>query len=379
MSIRDHRHHDTAREQRHREALIQQLSAEILREAHDMATLDTVMRRVLTRPDVGHDHQLESALRAFGGTCRSEIEGRLQRQRQVNETGNCRAMPQAAFPEKFVPPAPRTTLSERELALRGFERLRRNFEEKLLIFDIEAGKRLLPQIVEFQAAHAQDVGSAAVERCKHDLACATARREQFLAEVESTAGAAVRAARSGMMDEATNALKRLSSIRAARPNLLSEERIEEIRKAIEGASVHFENREANRALVMRERSVADELQKLAAIVHDFHTLSHEIPIGDPRYSGAERSYLAAVREVRHHDQEWLADLMVELDELVEQVHDDTGRAAAQTTRFLHSVKASIAQIVREIRTVAGEQQAQPRISRVPKNQSGVEPGSRDCG
>lgn len=379
MSIRDPRHHDTAREQRHREALIQQLSAEILREAHDMTTLDMVLRRVLTRPDVGHDRQLEAAIRAFGATCRSEIEGRLQRQRQGNETSSSRAAQPAPLAEKLSPLVPSKSLSERELALRGFERMRRLFEEKLLISDIEAGNRLLQQIVDFQSAHAQDVGSAAVERCRHDLLCATARREQFLAEVESVAVAAVRAARSGMLDEAANALKRLSSIRAARPNLLSEQRVEEIRNAIQDASAHFENREANRALVMRERAVSEELNKLAAIVHGFHTLSHEIPIADPRYSEAEGSYRAAVRDVRHHDQEWLADLMVELDELAEQVHDETGKAAAQTTRFLHAVKVSIANIVREIRTVASEQQALAGILKEIKVDRGVEPSPQDRG
>lgn len=355
MPFRDYRHHETARDGRHREAVAQQLSAEILREAHDLATLEVVMRRVLTRPDVRQDQQLEAIMRAFGGQCRAEIDGRMARQRDNgNSARSASAPPRSAFPQNFVPASPATALSEHELAVRGFERLRRILDEKLLNFDIDAAQRLLGQIVEFQSQHISSISGAAVERCRHDLMRATERRAQFLADVELIASSAVRAARSGQMDEAAKALKRLSSIRASRPSLLSEDRIEEIRKSIEGASDYFEHREANRALVARERAVTDELQKLAAIVHDFHMLSRDIPIGDPRYVEAERAYLAAVREVRHHDQEWLADLMIELDELVNEVHDDTGRAAAQTTRFLHSIKASIAGLVKEIRTIAAE-------------------------
>lgn len=355
MPFRKPGHQETAREGRHRDGLVQQLSAEILREASDLQALEIVAHRVLTRSDVRQDSQLESTLRAFVGQCRSEVQGRMERQRKEENQRRDSLRPSASFFSQFVPAAAPAPLSSRELNLRSYERLRRLLDEKLAAFDVDAGGRLLGQIQEFQQLHPDVVSAASLERCRMDLARSKERRDQFLAEVDLLGQAAIRAARAGKLDESTKALKRLSSIRASRPTMLSEARLNEIRVAIENAGDHFEHREANRELVRRERDVSEELRKLAMIVHEFHVLSHEIPIGDPRYAAAEQNYRAAVREVRHHDQEWFADLMVELDELQDEVHDTTGRAAEQVARFLHSVKVSIAQIVKEIREVAAEQ------------------------
>lgn len=354
MSLRHDSRHETAGAGRHRDVIFQQLSAEILREAHDQRSLDIVSNRVLSHPDVRRDIQLASMLRTCIGQAAGELNARLSRQRAEQTEPVSRPIAVAAAPALVAP----TETSQREQAIVSFERLRRLYDEKLLHFEVDAAGRLLAQIEEFQQLHPAAITLPMVERCRMDLARVGQRQAEFAVEVETLARSAISSARGGRLDEAAKALKRLSSIRAARPRLLTEERLESIRTAIESGGDHFEHREASRELVARERAVADEIHKLAEIVHEFHRVSHEIPHGDPNYLEAEKLYLAAVRDVRHHDQEWLADLMVELDELQADLHDTTGRTEAQVTRFLHSVKVSIAQIVKEIREIRTEQNGQ---------------------
>ena len=351
MPFRPDARHETAGAGRHRDLLYQQLSAEILREVHDQHSLEIVTNRVLNHPDVRRDIQLASMLRTCIGQASSELNARLARLRREGSEPSIRPAAGWAPPATGAP----NDATQRELTVASFERLRRLYDEKLMNFDLEAGERLLAQIGEFQNQHSTVITQPMIERCRMDLARARQRLAEFTAEVDSLAAAAISSARAGQLDEAAKALKRLSSIRAARPKLLSEDRLESVRKSIESGGDHYEHREASRELVARERSVSDELRKLAEIVHEFHRVSHEIPHGDPSYLEAEKQYLSAVREVRHHDQAWLADLMVELDELQADLHDATGRTEAQVTRFLHSVKVSIAQIVKEIREIRAEQ------------------------
>lgn len=361
MPIRPDARHETAGAGRHRDLMFQQLSAEILREAHDQHSLDLVTNRVLGHPEVSRDSQLSAMLRSCIGQAASELNARLARQRREQNEPALRPAVGWSAPAAPVP----NDASLRELALASFERLRRLYDEKLLHFEMDAAERLIAQIAEFQQQHANVISQPMVQRCRMDLARCQQRKAEFSAEIDALAAAAGSAARAGQIDEAAKALKRLSSIRAARPRLLSEERLESIRKSIESGGDHFEHREASRELVSRERAVSDEIRKLGEIVHEFHRVSHEIPHGDPRYLEAEKRYLAAVREVRHHDQEWLADLMVELDELQADLHDTSGRTETQVTRFLHSVKVSIAQIVKEIREIRSEQAAESAPSPQP--------------
>jgi hypothetical protein len=354
MPFRHDSRHETAGASRHRDVVFQQLSAEILREVHDQRSLDIVSNRVLSHPEVRRDSQLDSMLRSCIGQAAGELNARLLRQRSEQSEPVMRPIAAASTAASVAP----SEASQRDHAIVSFERLRRLYDEKLLNFELDAAGRLLAQIEEFQQLHAGTITRPMIERCRMDMTRVEQRRAEFAVEVEALARSAISSARGGRLDEASRALKRLSSIRAARPRLLSEERLESIRTAIESGGDHFEHREASRELVARERSVAEEIRKLGEIVHEFHRVSHEIPHGDPTYLEAEKRYLDAVREVRHHDQEWLADLMVELDELQAELHDTSGRTEAQVTRFLHSVKVSIAQIVKEIREIRDEQSAE---------------------
>ncbi|MBI5865322.1 MAG: hypothetical protein HZB38_12595 [Planctomycetes bacterium] len=351
MTLRRDLHHETAREGRKRDFTFQQISAEILREVVDLQTLQVASRRAMNHPEVRADAHLEAEVRGYLTQLEYEIRGRMSRQQSEELHPRVEAeigwKPVQTAETKAPTPA-------REFVLAGFERLRRVYDERLLHFDLDAARRLLGQLDQYQEANRSVVTPAMLERCRLDMARTEQRAAQYRLEVDALARAAAQGARAGRMDEAAKALKRLSSIHASHPHLLSESRLNEIRSMIEDSSDHYDHREASRALVQRERSVAEELRKLADAVHAFHRVSHEIPHGDPRFGDAEKQYYDAVRSIRHHDKEWLADLMLELDDLVTELHDESGRSGAQVARFLHSVKAAIAGVVKEIRQVAAE-------------------------
>jgi hypothetical protein len=183
------------------------------------------------------------------------------------------------------------------------------------------------------------------------------RQAEFAAEIETLERDATVEARRGDHDAAAKALQRLASINAAQPNLLSDARLRAIRAAIAESGDQYEHRQAGRLLLERERAVADELKRLSAAVREFHRVTRESRQDDAAFRSAELKYREAVTSLRRHDNEWLAGLMVELDELTERLHDPTGRAGVQVERFVESVKSALSQVAREIRAIAQERAA----------------------
>lgn len=335
---------------RHREALYQRFTAELYREARDVTALAAAANRILNAPEVVADAELSSQLRSVIASREAEINAR--RAIQMAEDRSALAPDNAVFnePTRRQPDAP----SKAQIS-GAIDRLRRELDERLAHFDIDGAHHVLRRIVETQARYSDLVSGATVDRCKHDLAAVEARKAQLAKEIDMLEASAADAARKGQHESAANALKRLSSIHAARPTLLSGDRMEQIRHAVAAGGEQFEHREVSQALVARERAVAHELRHIAAAVHDFHVVSHRVPHDHPDYQIAERAYHAAVRELKTHDKEWFADLVVELDELMDDLHDPTGRAAERVTRFIESVRAALRHVVTEIRAIHAEQ------------------------
>ena len=66
-------------------------------------------------------------------------------------------------------------------------------------------------------------------------------------------------------------------------------------------------------------------------------------------------------ETRSHDTEWLAELMIELDTLLEDLEDASGQAETQVDRFITSVRTALHRLRKEIQTIQREQaEAEPR-------------------
>lgn len=342
------REFDHPSDNRRRDVVFQQLSADVMREAHDPSSLSSVSQRAMHHPEVCRDPTLAGMMRAFIAEREGELRARLAAARAENDHIAIRE------PAQPVEASPRGTPSVSQIRM-GFERLQHEFEERLVHFDLSTARKTLERIEEMQKRYPDALNMAIVGRCRVDLARVETRKAQYEQEIERLAASAAEAAQRGDHDQAARALQRLSSLHATRPQLLPDTRYKSIRDRIEASGEQFEHREVAKALLARERAVAAELRKLAGIVHDFHVTARRAPHDSPEYLAAEQVYRAAVKEIRHHDSNWLADLMIELDEMIEELHDPTGRAEAQVNRFILSVRTALGQIIREAREIASEQ------------------------
>ncbi len=347
-----HREQVTPSFARHRDQLFAQLSGQILREATDRLALERTSHRILHLSEVRSDPELERLLRACVGEREAEIRAR-QARFLADDSRTGRTAP-AATPPSRAPAAPEP-LMEKVHAAHEFQQCMRAFEDRLHLFDVPAAQRVLDQMEQLSRKHADVVSKPAMERCRVDIARGEMKKQQFVAEVEQLAHQAVHAASNGQIDTAARALRRLSSIHATKPSLVSDVMLDSVREQIAKAGQSADFREAARALVDREKSVMTELNQLASVIHEFHRVSHEIPHGAVEYVEAERRYFEAVRALRRHDKDWYADLIVETGDLLADLHDPTGRSSVQVERFLDSVRTSVREMVAEIRLIAAEQ------------------------
>lgn len=350
----------TPSECRHREAVFQQLSAEIMREARDLFSLASAASRALGHADVRRDGLLAGMVRSCIAAREAELRSKLAEQRRLEHGAEPRS-PHGFQPVAGVQPeAPRPPdVYEKPHVLASFERMRREYDERLVHFELDRAREWLKKIEDLHTRYPAFVSAAALERCKLDMTRVEQKRSQLEAEIDLLARSAVEAASMGRHEEAAQALKRLSSMQATRPQLFANDRFQRIRDEIAAAGERFEHREASQALVARERAVAAEIRKLADCVRRFHRIARETPHDCPAYMQAEAEYRAAVREIRHHDKDWLADLMIELDEILEALHDPTGRAEEQVSRFLATVRTALNQTIAEIRQIAAETASPP--------------------
>ncbi len=351
---------------RHREALRQTLCAEIMRECRDESGLRMAAARALHHPGVIADPELESAIRAFVSERESELASRMAQQRHEAEqmptdwfTRPARPAPPAPAQSDAAPAAgestpPRDHSPSATQVLTAFERMRRDFNDSLVHFDIARCRQILTQAEALHARYPALIPGAGLERFTEELQRLETRRHLLLSEISKLEEAAFAAAREGSTEQVSRALQRLSSLHAARPELFPDEHFARIRARIETASHEHEHRQAARELLARERAVAAEIKHLADGIRAFHALVRDLPHDDPRYLTAEREYQALVRALRSHDREWLAGLILELDGLLDVLHDTTHRAEVQVDRFLASVRAALNELQREIGDISRE-------------------------
>ncbi len=346
-------------EQKHREGLLQQLSAEIMREACDVPTLDRTAARVMNQPVVHADPVLAGSLRAFIAERRSMLErDAAERRRLIEGEDAPRPAPAQRDARGDEPPT-------REQILAAFERLRIELDDELLHLNLSAAQNTLARVEEMARRYPAYIAPSILERCRTEATRGEQRRLRLREQVRALAEQAVAAAQQGDHEVAAQALRRLSSVHASRPLLLPDAEFAAIRERIATASDAAEHRSAARELVARERAVAADIRKLATIIHRFHLASRRAPHVGEEWKRAEAVYSAAVRELRSHDVDWLAELIIEVDTLLEDIHDTSGQAAAQADRFLTSVRAALTKLRAEIRAIEQEQTGPPGEGAAP--------------
>ncbi|MGE3182864.1 MAG: hypothetical protein AB7N71_14630, partial [Phycisphaerae bacterium] len=121
-------------DQKHRDALFQRYSAEILRESHDLARLDRTAARVLGNRDVSADSLLQGMLRAVVAQRTAELQMQARMTRSDSTPGGNGASRTGA--EFFT----------REQVLGMLQRLAHKFDDQVAHYEELAADETLTQI-----------------------------------------------------------------------------------------------------------------------------------------------------------------------------------------------------------------------------------------
>lgn len=349
-------------EARHREQLFNQLSAEILRSCRDDNSLRYASDRAMNHPDVLKDPLLASMLRSFIAERQAELNARIYSQRLASNL--------TTPPWQSVSRADSRGTPDRQQIRAAYERIHREFEGRLIHYDVSSAEKVLERLAGMQDRYPDMISLAEISRCRVDLARVRERRAGLESEISEVADRAVAAARDGRNDEVAGLLRRLTMFQSAGPHVFSDARRKQIEDAIAQASDAFEHREAAARLLELERAAAAEVRRMAGHVRAFHEAVRHLPQDSPQFRDAEQAYRATtLEEVRAHDADWLADLMIELDERLEEFHDVTGRAEAQVAEFLHRVRNALNHVRNEVRQIRRESSAAGKGTALPDPRS----------
>ncbi len=330
-------------ELKHRESLYSHYCAQIRREGGDLSGLEHVAERVLVDPHVVADAELSGMLRSFIASARQALRVALAESKGAVAG---RGVVDTTFS--------RSRLRRRQLVERAalVERLRSEFREHVRHLDEPAAHDALRRIRRLRADAAEGVDVDFVDASEREYAALVARCDVFREDVSKLAEIASRAVEAGEAPTSAWALRRLAIVHALRPALLSDSRFDELRSRISASDHAEEARAAARRLVERERSVAAEIRGLAVAIRRFEALLEtDASRDDGAFRREAAAYERAVRELRAHDTEWLAGLVIELNALAQDLRTDASRAETQLDHFVASVRDSLLRLRKEVQRV----------------------------
>jgi hypothetical protein len=126
--------------------------------------------------------------------------------------------------------------------------------------------------------------------------------------------------------------------------LLAEPGLEKIHQDIVGASEGHEDGLMTRGLIERERAVAAKMKRLAAAVDDFHRTVCTVPETSAKFRRTEKAYLQVPEELRLHEEDRLAEFVLELGDVLAEWSLPPPGAEQQIDRFLEKVRVGIKRI-----------------------------------
>ncbi|MFQ5805526.1 MAG: hypothetical protein ACE5I3_03640 [Phycisphaerae bacterium] len=335
-----------------REAIYQQRCAEIMRETRDLESLSYAAARALGHPEVHADPVLFGMLRSFIAEREAEIRARAHLPRAADEA-EAEPAPAAKKPAEFRLPL-------RERVQSALSKLRLELEGHLTSYNEAGAAEALAHIKDLRHRYPGHVELAVLERCEEQVKRLAEKRDLFRSQLTDLAQQAVQAVERGDQKIAAWVLRRLSAIHTLLPAVLPEDLFKTLRETIVRSEEKQERHAVARQLGARERAVGAEIKRLGAIIHRYHKLSQDASHDHAMMRRAEEEYRRAVAEVRSHNDEWLADLMIELDGLLEDLHGPRGRAEAQVDKFVNNVRIAVRQMQREIETIQKERAASVR-------------------
>lgn len=338
-------------DQKHRDALFQRYSAEIMRESQDLARLQRTAQRVLGNREVTADVLLVGMLRAVV----SQREAELRMASQVKDTSAPAQGPVAG-----------TEFFTKEQVVGMLQRLGHKFEDQVAHFEELAAGETLSQIKNLAKRYPVHISEETPKRFEAAFARFRARCAEWRATIDQLAERGVKTAEAGDEHKAAWIIRRLHAIHAMRGALLHEAHLDELCRKIQKAEDSYEEQEAAHLLIAREKEIAKEVKGLAAVVRQFHQVAREQGPESPAFRVAAERYRKAVQEVVQHDQDWLTGVFMELEDLVSEMHDTTGEAENQINEFVNRVRTAILQTREEIRQIHAEQ-----LDQFPKTDPGA--------
>ncbi|RMF70853.1 MAG: hypothetical protein D6744_18845 [Planctomycetota bacterium] len=337
-------------EWKNREAIFEQRSAEIMRESRDLESLRYAASRALGHPAVLCDPVLGDMLRSFIAQREAELRAK-ESERHPEQSADSKLQ------RAFVASDEAQTA---ERVHKAVTRIRLRIEDALTRYDSISAKRALDELRELAGRYSKHVDPAEVQRCEEQVERLNAKLDEFRSQLRQLADEGQTAASKGAQERALWIARRLSAVHSLLPSVLPEGAYQELHDSIQKGLRGFETRQVAGKILKQERAIAAEIEKLGAAIHRFHRLARSAQPGDPVYEQAKAEYLKAVEMVRNRDEEWLADLMLELDALLEDLGDEAERAGRQVDRFLENVRNALVHLRREIRAVQLEQQQRQR-------------------
>jgi hypothetical protein len=360
-----------------RETALQKWRSLFMREGRDLDSLERISARALQDRDVRADAQLQSMVQAELDRRRAE----LQREQQSEQ----RAQPSSKPPPKYrssasrrddpgwrtspdadpeyrpearrVPPDPTPPAPDPDQV--AYRQLVEDLGEALKGGDEDAARATLEQMRTLHEKTGRIISASDLERYEQRIEKLRARLEEFRGQIDTMARDALAAARRGDAEAAAKLMRRLSAIHVAHPRLLDEPGLERIRQDIVVANEGHEDGLMTRRLIERERAVAAKMKRLAAAVDDFHRIVCTVPETSAEFRRAEKVYLQVLEEVRLHEEDWLAEFVLELADVLAEWSVPPPGAEQQIDRFLEKVRVGIERIHKkmgDIDTGPGEAQ-----------------------
>jgi hypothetical protein len=335
-----------------REAIFQQRCSEIMRETRNLESLAHAAARALGHPEVHADPVLHAMLRTFISEREAEIRARA-RERGAAETAEAESSPAAETTPEFRLPL-------RERVQGTLSKLRLELEGHLTNYNDTGAQDTLARIRDLRKRFPGHVELAVVQRCGEQVERLIEQRDLFRRQLTELVEHAAGAVERGDQKTAAWVLRRLAAIHKLLPAILPEDRLEELRGMIVQSEARQERHEAARSLVAREQAVGAEIKRLGAIIHRYRRLSQKDTADQAVLHHAEEEYRRAVHEVRSHNDEWLADLMIELDCLLSDLHGPRDRAEAQVDKFVNNVRMTLRNMQEEIEQIQKERASSAR-------------------
>jgi len=324
-------------ESRRREAIFQQRCSEIMREARDPESLAYVGGRALAHPEVQSDPVLTGMLRAFI----SEREAELRARAHLPLSDSDQPPVRRSKPVEYHVP-----LSER--VRRSFGKLRIEIEQHISVFNEAGANETLARMRDLRRRYPGHVKAEEVERFEKRVQDMLRRRDEFRRQLDELVRHASEAAHQGDLKTTNWVRRRLEAIHETLPAVLSKEQLRHHCEALRQCAERFERHEAARKLVERERAIGTQVKRLKGVIEAY---AAQIAAGGRVDPVTREAFERAVARVEEYDDDWLADLMIELDCLLDDLRGSEEayrRAARQADAFIRNVRVALKQVRRKI-------------------------------